>query len=145
MLIVHLGAAVVLLGASTHNAITLAGILRGRTNLAGREKTYAAVAFYAFVVCFVIGTLIYPAFRWYVRAKYFDASLPWASGLFEIKEHLISLAFAVGLGQYFLSRYVDLEKYREFRPLYAFFTFTFWAVAVYAAVSGALLVILRSI
>lgn len=140
-----MGACVVLLGASTHNVAAVCGLLKGRTDRLRLEKLFAAVAFYSFLICFVIGSVIYPAFRWYVRAEYFDASLPWATGLFEIKEHLLSLAFVIGLGQFLLSRRIDFEKDREFLPLYAFFTAVFWAVAVYAAVSGALLVILRSI
>lgn len=142
----HLGACVVLLGASTHNVAAVCGALSGRADdRLKREKVFAAVAFYSFLVCFVIGIVIYPAFRWYVRAEYFDASLPWATGLFEIKEHLLSLAFVIGLGQFLLSRRIDLEKDREFLPLYAFFTFAFWAVVLYSSVTGALLVILRSV
>lgn len=145
LLIVHLAAAIVLLGASTHNVLILIRRSDKTEKSARLDRKFAAISFYSFLVCFTIGMIIYPAFRYYVRALHFDVSLPWATGMFEIKEHLLSLAFVAGLGHYLLSGHIKPALDRGMSALYMMLAFVFWGIVVFSSVSGALLTMIRSI
>ena len=144
LLVLHLAAAVVLLGSSTHNVLVLIG-MNGKSEKSIKvEQKFAAISFYAFLVCFIIGMVVYPAFRHYVQALYFEASLPWATGMFEIKEHLLALAFVAGLGHYLLRGRVNPFADKEMRVLYKLLAIVFWAIVVYSSISGAALTMFRS-
>lgn len=98
--VVHLLLGVLLLGAITHHAwLVVCGKIRDR---ARQVRRYAFWASLAYLVCFLWGIWIYPSFRYYVRAAHQDAQAPWATGLFEIKEHWAALGLAV-LPFYYLS------------------------------------------
>jgi hypothetical protein len=55
--------------------------------------TEAVVALFLFT--FGLGAILYVPFRSIVRAQYLDAHRPWATGLFEIKEHAAAIALAL--------------------------------------------------
>jgi len=98
--IAHLLLGVLLLGAVTHHAWLLArGNFQDRTR---QVRRYAFWASLAYTLCLLWGIWVYPAFRVYVRAAYQDTQAPWATGLFEIKEHWAALGLAV-LPFYYLS------------------------------------------
>jgi len=48
-----------------------------------------------FCVTMLLGAINYFRFRVFVRAEYLDAHAPWATGLFEMKEHATSIGLAV--------------------------------------------------
>jgi hypothetical protein len=108
LLLVHLFATFVLVGSMTHNLLIVVKYLRGKFGRQKLEWLYVRVSLWAYVIVYVIGALIYPAYRVYIRHDYFDPQLPWATGLFEVKEHW----GAVGLAMFFV--YYLLRK--NFKP-----------------------------
>jgi hypothetical protein len=99
LLLAHHLAAVFLLGAMTHQAAaTLAapGPKNGFVDAFRRVSPgrFASPIALCYAALFVLGTLIYPAYRVHARAAFLDANAPWAVALFELKEHFA----AVGLG-----------------------------------------------
>ena len=96
ILLLHMTAAIVCLGAITHNLVMIVGYWRGRFRRTQLEKLYVQVSFIAFLCTYLLGGVgLYPPFRYHVRYLYFDSSLRWATGLFEIKEHWGSLALVL--------------------------------------------------
>ena len=99
MLIIHGLASVILLGGLTHQLA--ASIKTGHTGggFIGRFRgVNGAVMVNALVVAylmtFVLGALIYPVYRLDVRIALVEMRLPWAIGLFEIKEHWAAIGLA---------------------------------------------------
>lgn len=97
MLLGHLFVTFMLVGALAHNLLTVFRYLRGKFGKKKLELRYIKYALWSYVIVYVLGALIYPAYRVYIRGAYFDPELPWATGLFEVKEHwgAIGLAFFV--------------------------------------------------
>jgi hypothetical protein len=60
----------------------------GRYKKLEKEKDISRGGYLLYILSFLLGAAIYPAFRVYVRADYFDIGPKYATGLFEIKEHL---------------------------------------------------------
>jgi hypothetical protein len=101
LLILHGLAATALLGALTHQLVSL--LRAGGTNPVGaralpntsfihryatvRHGGFAGAVVVLYIVCVVLGAVIYPIYRVEVRVPFEDMSLFWAVGLFEIKEH----------------------------------------------------------
>lgn len=102
LLIVHGLLAVALLGAITHQALsvfTVASASNGRWMFVNRFRGVDATAYATpIVVLFVVTTLggavLYPQYRIDVRPALEDTQNTAANGVFEIKEHLA----AIGLG-----------------------------------------------
>ena len=100
LLILHGLLAVSLLGAITHQLVSL---LRGRhapaadrhhpkSSFMGRYLSVGQSGFTMAIVVlyfltFVLGGIIYPAYRIDVRIPFEEMRLAWAVGLFEVKEH----------------------------------------------------------
>lgn len=113
LLLFHGLAAVALLGALTHQLVSL---LRGsvvaassaaKSSFVGRYVAVGQGGFTSgvvvlYVVTLAFGAIIYPAYRIDVRIPFEEMSMIWAVGLFEIKEHW----GAVGLGVLPLYAYV---------------------------------------
>jgi hypothetical protein len=106
LLILHGLAGVALLGALTHQLVSLvrggavtadAGLVvrrgdSGKSTFVNRYSsvgqggfTFAVVVLY--IVTLVFGAVIYPTYRLDVRIPFEEMSLIWAVGLFEVKEH----------------------------------------------------------
>ena len=99
MLIVHGLAAVALLGAITHQAFSVARRPASRDTFARKFRSVSSPAFVnaiviLFAFTFILGGLLYPAYRLDVRPLLEDMGWRAPSGIFEIKEHLA----AIGLG-----------------------------------------------
>src|SRR5262245_766290 len=100
LLIVHAILAVTLLGAITHQAISVWLPQRGAADsfvarfraVAGSSYVHAVIVLY--VATAILGGIIYPAYRVGVRIVLQELDLNVANGLFELKEHFV----AVGLG-----------------------------------------------
>ncbi len=112
LLLTHLIAAGVLAGAMIHNLLIVFKYLRGKFGRKKRELYFARVGLWSYVIVYLFGCLIYPAFRVYFRAVYFDVDLSWATGLFEVKEHWGSLGLALFFVYYYLRKSFepDVEK-----------------------------------
>jgi len=101
LLIVHGLLAVTLLGAITHQALSLVPkrVAAGPLAFFGRFRSVDGEAYTtAIVVLFAVtaigGGLLYPQYRLDVRTALEDLQLRAANGVFELKEHLV----AIGLG-----------------------------------------------
>ena len=99
MLIAHGITSVILLGGLTHQVATSIRCRRapGRffihyQAVNGMVMSNAIVV--AYLATFVLGTLIYPAYRLDVRIALVEMQLPWAIGLFEVKEHWAAIGLA---------------------------------------------------
>jgi hypothetical protein len=104
LLLVHLLVTFILVGSMTHNLLIVLGYLRGKFGRQKLEQYYVKVSLWAYTFVYIIGALIYPAFRVYRRRDLFDPELPWATGLFEIKEHWGALGLAMLFVYYFIRK-----------------------------------------
>jgi hypothetical protein len=99
-LIVHGLLAVALLGAITHQALSVVPQpTTGQRSFFGRFRNvnapaYAGPIVVLFVLTALMGALLYPSYRIEVRTTLEDMQMRAANGVFEIKEHVV----AVGLG-----------------------------------------------
>lgn len=100
LLILHGLCAVLLIGALTHQAISLFWGHRGvrdhfvRSVRGVRAAAYTNAVVVLFVIVFVIGSFIYPDFRVNVRQTW-DHAMPAGTGAFEIKEHFGAIGLAM--------------------------------------------------
>jgi len=104
LLLIHLLATFVLVGSMTHNVFIVAGYVRGKFGRQKLEQRYVKVSLWAYTIVYIIGVLIYPAFGAHIRHTYFDPQLPWATGLFEVKEHWAAMGLAMIFVYYFLRK-----------------------------------------
>ncbi len=96
LLIVHGLLAVLLLGAVTHQALAALWPTRDGASMISRFRRVSAPVYtntvvIIFVITFIIGAVIYPAYRLNVRTYLQDYRMFWAEGAFEIKEHLAAM------------------------------------------------------
>ena len=101
LLLLHGLSAMFLLGAVTHQALAL-WLPSGRQQpgwwqalRAVHPERYVRAVVFLFILTVLLGAIIYLRFRVYVRAEYLDAQMPWATGLFEVKEHAAAIGLAV--------------------------------------------------
>jgi hypothetical protein len=94
LLIAHALTAMALAGAMGHLAVASVARLRGKATALTRHLRTASLVYLA---CFALGLLLYPHFRYHVRALELDRDAPWASNLFDIKENLAALLLPLGL------------------------------------------------
>jgi hypothetical protein len=102
LLIVHGLLAVALLGAITHQAFSVAPLAgsASRRSFWARFQNVHAPAYVGpiivlFVLTAVLGGVIYPHYRIYVRTLLEDMQMARSNGVFEIKEHLIAVGLSV--------------------------------------------------
>jgi len=144
-LMLHLIASAVLLGSLTHALLIQRNYLRGIFARRKHERLSIRVACWAYGITLGLGAMIYPAFRIRVRADYFDPLLPWATGLFEAKEHWGAIGLGLALALHYLRHRVEpAEMGRAVIP-YVILTAVWTLVAWYLAFSGAYLTMLRSV
>ncbi len=143
LLLAHLFATFVLVGCLTHNLLIVLKYIRGKFGRQKLELYYARVSFWSYVIVYVLGALIYPAYRVYIRADYFDPQLPWATGLFEVKEHWGAVGLALFFVYYRLRRNfqpeVEKEKLWFYVPLCVLLNVIVW----YKVVVGCYLSLLK--
>jgi hypothetical protein len=99
LLILHGLLAVALLGAITHQALSMTRRTSPARSFVGRFRSVEAAGYTnavitLFVVTSIFGALLYPPYRLDVRPTLEDLDMRAANGVFEIKEHLA----AIGLG-----------------------------------------------
>jgi len=143
LLIVHLFATFVLVGAMTHNLLIVVKYLGGKFGRQKLEWLYVRVSLWAYVITYVVGALIYPAYRVYIRHHYFDPELPWATGLFEVKEHWGAVALAMLFVYYFLRKNFQPATERDKLFLYVPLCFLLNIVLWYKVVVGCYLTLLK--
>ena len=143
LLLAHLFATFVLVGSMTHNLLCVISYLRDRFGRQKLELLYNKVSFWAYIFVYVSGTLIYPAFRVYIRGDYFDPQIPWATGLFEVKEHWGAIGLALFCVYYFLRKHFQPEKEKEKLYLYVPLCFLLNLILWYKVVVGCYLSLLK--
>ncbi len=143
LVLLHLLATFVLVGAMTHNLLIVFGYVRGKYGKKKLERYYVKVALWSYVVVYILGALAYPAFRINTRAALFDQSLPWATGLFEVKEHWGALGLAFFVVYYLLRRSFEPDQEKDklyfYVPLCVLLNVILW----YKVVVGCYLAILK--
>jgi hypothetical protein len=103
LLLVHLLLAVALLGALTHQAVSVAMPVRKAAGGAGFVTRFRAVsaAGYATAVCilwmltFIMGAFIYTKYRIYIRIPIEQAGYWKTQGFFDLKEHVATIALGL--------------------------------------------------
>jgi hypothetical protein len=143
LLIIHLIATFALLGCLTHNLVIVTGYLRGRFIRQNLEWLYLRLSFYFYIITYAVGILLYPAYGVHIRQPFFDKCLPWATGLFEVKEHWAALALALLIACYFLRRTFQPEKEKDKLFLYVPLCFLLNLIVWYKTIVGSLLTILK--
>ncbi|MEM1093876.1 MAG: hypothetical protein AAGJ10_04675 [Bacteroidota bacterium] len=143
-LYLHFLAVIVLAGSQTHNLVLVWGYWRGRFRIP-LEKRYVPIAFWSYVAVVVFGMIVYPLFRVEVRAAYFDPSLPWATGLFEIKEHVVGVGLGLFAAYVGMSRTLNPKADRRGLVLYTVLAVLLYLISWYALTAGFYLTTLRSV
>ncbi|OHB76747.1 MAG: hypothetical protein A2Z25_02510 [Planctomycetes bacterium RBG_16_55_9] len=145
LVMLHLLATFVLVGAMTHNLLIVLNYGRGKFGKKKLEHFYVKVSLWAYLIVYVFGTLAYPAFSINTRASLFDKTIPWATGLFEVKEHWAALGLAFIVVYYLLRKSFqpDEERHKLFFyvPLCLLLNLILW----YKVVVGCYLALLRGI
>ncbi len=147
LLFLHLLCAIGATGAAMHL------LLRLRRACAGSDWHSVAVVLHArtmaalYLLAYGLGAMVYPTFRIRVRRDYFDLELPWATALFEIKEHAATLALVPAVAVWLLAHSVNVrdEADRRYVPLLAGLALVVLAVLVFNSVAGWYLSSLRSV
>ena len=146
LLLLHTAAAMVCLGSITHNLVMIVGYWRGKFRRIQLEKLYVKVSFIAFICTYLLGGIgLYPPFRYRVRHLYFDSSLRWATGLFEIKEHWASLALVLFIVYYLLSRSIQPSPDNPLLKIYISLGILLSTIIWFSAIVGFLLVSYKSV
>lgn len=145
LLVLHAVGAVGLLGSSTHAAVLAVRQLVGLPARPKLQRLYAKVTGALYLVTFTLGLLVYPAFRVDVRAAYFDAELPLATGFFEVKEHWLGLGLLALAAYYGLSRRHDPKSGSPEAWAHAILAITLAALVWFGSLTGFALTALRPV
>ena len=143
LLVLHLIAAFVLAGSLVHNLIIVVKYLRGKFGQKRREKLFVTLSFWSYIITHILGTLIYPAFRIHRRHEYFDQQLPWATGLFEVKEHWAAIGLALIIAYYFLRKNFDPATERQKLFFYVPVCFLLNLIVLYEIIIGSYLAVVK--
>lgn len=147
LLVLHAATAVVLLGSLGHLAWESVYLLRGAPRRMWLARVHARVGFAVYAIQFVLGLLVYPTYRVRVRNDVFDATMPWASNLFDIKEIWAAFGMAAFVALFAISFAVRPEEpaHAALRIAFATLGILVFAIALFASVAGWLLVSWRSV
>jgi hypothetical protein len=148
LLFFHFAAAIVMVGAAVHLAVRLWGHLWGRRINFARAKLHTPILAVSYVVCYILGAIVYPTFRIRVRYEYFDRAVRWATGLFEVKEHLATVGLAAVIALALLARSLPkspVDAQRRVLPLFAGLVVILLAIIGYNVWSGWFLSTLKGV
>ncbi len=143
LLLVHLFATFVLVGSMTHNLLIVVGYVRGKFGRQKLEWLYVRVSLWAYTIVYVIGVLIYPAYGARIRHPYLDQQLPWATGLFEVKEHWGAVGLAMFFAFYFLRKSFQPAQEKDKLFLYVPLCLLLNIILWYKVIIGCYLALLK--
>ncbi len=143
LLLVHLFATFVLVGGMTHNLFIVVGYVRGKFGRQKLEWLYVRVSLWAYTIVYVIGVLIYPAYGARIRHTYLDPELPWATGLFEVKEHWGAVGLAMFFVYYFLRKSFQPAQEKDKLFLYVPLCLLLNVILWYKVIVGCYLALLK--
>ena len=144
LVVIHAAAAIVLVGSTTHHALIALGYLRGVFKVR-LGRIYAATIAVTWMVTFGLGLLAYPTFRYGVRALYLDRYEPWASNLFDMKEHAAALGIPLALGAFALSRVLEPKADRAMTRVYAAISALLVAIVWFDVIAGLLITMAKGV
>lgn len=143
LLLAHLFVTFVLAGSMTHGLLIVIGYLRGKFGRQKLEWFYVRVSLWAYAIVYVLGALIYPAYRIYLRHNYFDKELKWATGLFEVKEHWGAVGLAMFFVYYFLRKSFQPAEEKDKLFLYVPLCLLLNVIVWYKIIVGCYLTVLK--
>lgn len=123
-------------GVYDHNVLLTVPYLWGKVRKVKLEKLYVKVMTVAYGLTFALGAIVYPNYRYHVRDQYFDAKAPWASNLFDIKEHWAGVGLALMLSYLVLSLVMDPKRDRSLVLIYVFLSVSLATIVWFALISG---------
>ena len=147
LIVLHALLALVLGGASVHQAVIATQVLRGRP-LPGRlARLYSLIALSAYLMTLLSGALVYPRYRYFVRGLYLDRYAPWASNLFDFKENLATLGLPLALGAFVIARELShrAAEPQGARLLYGLFALGTSLISVFNLAAGLLCTSMRGL
>ena len=142
LLILHAVGAGVLFGSSTHSALQSIAQLRGRAN-PRLLRLYPTVALCAWSVTFVLGAVLYPRYRVFVRNEVFDRDAVWASILFDCKENAALLAGILFLSAFLQRKAIPITA--EQRRIHLALTLSSALLIWFVAISGLLITSVKGV
>ncbi len=145
LLILHALLAILLLGSMTHHVLLTVPYLWGKFRKLRLEKIYVHVVAVSYSLTFAVGALIYPNYRYHVRDQYFDAHHPWASNLFDIKEHWAGIGLGLMIAFWLLSRQVQPQSDRRLLLVYVFLSVSLTVIVWFNLISGLWLTAIKGV
>ena len=145
LLVLHALAGFALLGACTHQAVVGVGLLQGRVHLTRLARVYATVVGPLFAGSFGLGLLMYPHYRYHVRALFLDRHAVWASNLFDMKENLLALGLPLAVGLFAVGRRLEPGADRALITFQASAAISLWALVAFGVVSGLVVTSVRGV
>ena len=138
LLLLHFVAAVVLAGSSTHLALRMPRLLRGRPS-PRLERVYGRVVAVSYALAYALGALLYPTYRVHVRALFLDRHHPLVSNLFDVKENLATIALPLALALGALGGRLGDDADKRLRPVFASMSAFVAAVVLFDVIAGVLI------
>jgi hypothetical protein len=132
LLIVHSLLAVALIGAITHQALSVCWPARQRPGsffasfraVPSARYTNAIVVLFALTA--IVGSLVYPSYRTSVRIVLESLRLHAANGTFELKEHFVSVGLGLLPAYWYIWRQPPAEHVRTRAIVTAILAFVVW-------------------
>ena len=143
LVVLHLLATIVLVGAMTHNLLIVLKYLRGKFGRKKLEYYYVKISLWAYIIVYALGALAYPAFRINTRYALFDEEMRWATGLFEVKEHWGALGLAFFVVYYLLRRSFEPDEERDKLHFYVPLCLLLNVILWYKTIVGCYLALLK--
>jgi hypothetical protein len=144
LVLLHAAAAIVLVGASTHQLLITLGYLRGRYKVR-LGRIYAAIIVIVYPVTMLLGAISYPTYRYHVRALYLDRHAIWASNLFDIKENFATIGLPLAVGAFVLSRVMEPKEDRPLLAGYSVMVGVMATIVWFNVVSGLLITMTKGV
>ncbi len=98
LVVLHSLSAIVLCGASVHQALLAVQLVRQRPVRSGLLRIYGWTTLVAYLSTVTAGALLYPRYRVVIRALFLDRHAPWAANLFDFKENLATIGLPLAIG-----------------------------------------------
>lgn len=142
--VLHALAAMVLLGIVTHQVVVAVRALQGRLN-PRLVRIYGALGVLAGAITVVLGGVVYPAYRYYVRGLYLDHCDVTASKLFDMKEDFAVLALLLTVGVCLIGRALERQSPREHFQVYLGASLALATLVWFDALSGLIITLTRGV
>ncbi len=142
--VVHALAAMVTLGAVTHQGVVAVRAWRGRLN-PRLAKIYGTTGVVACSLTVLLGGVVYPAYRYYVRGLYLDHCDIATSKLFDVKEDFAVFALLLAVLVWVVARGLERQSPREHFQLYAGASLLLASLVWFNALSGFVITLTRGV